>query len=147
MRIPIAFIMLILAAAGAHAAETYIVRPSALSVVDTVAKLEAVLTAAPPTIMAKVDHGQNAEQAGMELGESVLLIFGAPKIGTPIMQANPLAGLDLPAKMLVYSQDGQTYIAYTNPEVFKERYGAEAAEAQIAQMAKALEGFAEAAAE
>ncbi len=53
----------------------------------------------------------------MELASSQVLIFGNPKLGTPIMQADPLAGLFLPLKVLVYEDsDGQTWLAYQTPQ-------------------------------
>lgn len=125
----------------AHAADQWVVKDGTLSVNDTVAKLEKNIADAPPSIMAKIDHGANAKKAGLELSESVLLILGAPKIGTPIMQSNILAGLDLPAKILVYSEDGKTKLAYTNPEALKERYNISGADGQIDGMGKALDAF------
>lgn len=86
-------------------------------VAATMAALEAAVEGAGATVFAKVDHGAGAEGAGMELGASQLLIFGNPKLGTPAMQANPLAGLYLPLKVLVYEDaDGQVWLAYEAPE-------------------------------
>lgn len=107
---------------SANAMDGIVVKDGALSVADTVAKLEMIIEAAPPSLMAKIDHGANAKKAGMDIGESVLLVLGAPKIGTPMMQSNRLVGLDLPAKILVYSEDGQTKLAYTNPQILKDRH-------------------------
>ncbi|PID61366.1 MAG: hypothetical protein CSB44_07545 [Gammaproteobacteria bacterium] len=127
--------------------DIWIVTDSPHSVSDTVAKLEAIIEKAPPTLMAKIDHGANAEKAGMDLGESVLLIFGAPKVGTPIMQANKLAGLMLPARILVYDDGGTTRMAYIDPAAIESQFGTEAAAEQIAQMNKVLGKFTTKAAE
>lgn len=110
------------AQADGHGSD-YIVKDSALTVSEAVAKIEAAIEAAPPMLMAKIDHGANAKKAGLELGESVLLIFGAPKVGTPIMQANRMAGLDLPVKVLVWSEGGQTKVGYLNPAAMDKRHG------------------------
>lgn len=126
---------------AAQAMDGFVVKDGALSVSDTVAKLEMIIEAAPPSLMAKIDHGANAQKAGMDIGESVLLVLGAPKIGTPMMQSNRLIGLDLPAKILVFSQDGQTKIAYTDPQVLKARHEVSGADAQFAGMANALDMF------
>jgi uncharacterized protein (DUF302 family) len=52
----------------------------------------------------------------MDLAPSQLLVFGNPKLGTPAMQADPLAGLYLPLKILVYQDvEGATWLAYDDP--------------------------------
>lgn len=78
--------------------------------------LEAAVTGAGATVFARVDHAGGAASVGMELGDAQLLIFGNPKLGTPAMQADPLAGLYLPLRVLIYTDaDGQTWLAYEDP--------------------------------
>ncbi|MEO0773937.1 MAG: DUF302 domain-containing protein, partial [Pseudomonadota bacterium] len=74
-------------------------------VVTTMDALEAAVTAAGATVFARVDHAGGAAKVDLELAPSQLLIFGNPKLGTPAMQDDPMAGLFLPLKVLVY-QDG-----------------------------------------
>lgn len=140
---------LLLLALPAYADETdFVVKETSLSVREAVTRLETAIEAAPPTLMAKIDHGANAKNAGIMFSESVLLIFGAPRIGTPIMEANPLAGLDLPVKILVWDDDGQTKIAYLKPERLKDRYDLDdAADEVIGQMTGALDKITSAATE
>lgn len=140
---------LVFMALPAHAGEDdFIVKDSKLSVTDAVAKLEKAIAAAPPTLIAKIDHGANAKKAGLTFTESVLLVFGAPKIGTPIMQANPLVGLDLPVKVLVWDDNGQTKIAYLNPEELNDRHDLDGkADKSIKQMSGALDKITSAAVE
>jgi len=122
--------------------DNYIVKASALPVAEAVNRIEAAIENAPPKLMAMIDHGANASDAGFELDDTVLFILGAPPVGTPIMQANRLAGLDLPAKILVFSADGRTQIAYLAPERLADRHGvSDAASIQIAQMAKVLDAI------
>ena len=143
MRFLIASFAFLFAAATAQAdghGSEYIVKDSALSVAEAVAKIEAAIEAAPPTLMAKIDHGANAGKAGLELGESVLLIFGAPKVGTPIMQGNRMAGLDLPVKILVWDEGGQTRIGYLDPAALGKRHGVtDSAAKQLGMMTKVLD--------
>jgi uncharacterized protein (DUF302 family) len=141
LRILTALGAIIILTTAAQAMDGIIVKNGALSVSDTVTKLEAIIEAAPPSLMAKIDHGANAKKAGMDIGESVLLVLGAPKIGTPMMQSNRLIGLDLPAKIRVYSENGQTKIAYTNPQILKDRHQISGADGQFEGMAKALDAF------
>ena len=127
--------------------DNWIIKTSASSVDDTVAKLETIIENAPPSLMAKINHGANAKKAGMDIGESVLLILGAPKIGTPIMKENRLAGLDLPAKILVYSENDVTKLAYLDPKSLMARHDLSSSEEQLTKMAKALDNFTDKAAE
>lgn len=80
---------------------------------EVMERLEVDVSEAGATIFAKVDHGAGAESVGMPIGDSQLLIFGNPKLGTPAIADDPLAGLVLPLKVLVFDdRNGQTWIAY-----------------------------------
>jgi uncharacterized protein (DUF302 family) len=52
-------------------------------------------------IAAKIDHTAGARHAGMTMPPTVVVIYGNPKGGTPIMLASPRAALDLPLRLLV----------------------------------------------
>ncbi|WP_120500687.1 DUF302 domain-containing protein [Roseovarius sp. EL26] len=89
---------------------------SASDVTATMDALEAVVTGAGATVFARVDHAGGAQKVGQELSPSQLLIFGNPKLGTPAMQDDPLAGLFLPLKVLVYQDgEGQVWLSYEDP--------------------------------
>ncbi|MCQ0092555.1 DUF302 domain-containing protein [Roseovarius sp. M141] len=82
----------------------------------TMDALEQAVEGAGATVFARVDHAAGAEAAGMELAPAQLLIFGNPKLGTPAMQDDALAGLYLPLKVLVYRDgDGQVWLTYDDP--------------------------------
>lgn len=84
-------------------------------VAATADRLVAGIETAGATLMARVDHGAGAQTVGRDIGASQLLIFGNPKVGTPVMEQNRLAGLMLPLHVLVYEDaQGQTWIAYEN---------------------------------
>jgi uncharacterized protein (DUF302 family) len=97
-------------------------KTSPLSVQDSVARLSEILTARGIKLFAVVDHSGEAEAVGLELRDTKLLIFGNPKAGTPIMQAAPLAALDLPMKILVWADGEQTKLSYTSPAALAARY-------------------------
>lgn len=89
---------------------------SATNVSETADALEAAVEGAGARIFARVDHGAGAASIGSDIGASQLLIFGNPQIGTPAMQSDPLAGLYLPLKVLVYEDaEGKTWLAYETP--------------------------------
>ncbi len=79
--------------------------------------LQAAVEGAGATVFARVDHAAGAQKVDMELDDAQVLIFGNPKLGTPAIQADPLAGLYLPLKVLVYQDaDGQAWLAYEDPK-------------------------------
>ncbi|QBF32493.1 DUF302 domain-containing protein [Thalassococcus sp. S3] len=86
------------------------------SVGEAIDALEAAVGNAGGTVFARVDHGAGAASVEMELSDAQLLIFGNPKLGTPAMQADPLAGLYLPLKVLAYEDGtGQVWLVYEDP--------------------------------
>jgi uncharacterized protein (DUF302 family) len=102
-------------------------KTSPRSVADTVARLQSLAEGKGMKVFAVIDHSGEAKQAGLQLRETKVVIFGSPQAGTPVMDAVPLAALDLPLKVLVFSEDdGQTKLAYTAPSTLAARYGLDA---------------------
>lgn len=95
------------------------------SVEETVARLETVVEARGLQVFAVIDHSAQAEAHGLELRDTKLVIFGSPEAGTPVMEAHPLAALDLPLKVLVWDDGGVTKVSYTAPTALAARYGLE----------------------
>jgi uncharacterized protein (DUF302 family) len=89
----------------------------------TVAHLTNMLSAKGIKLFAVIDQAAEARKAGLELRETVLVIFGNPAAGTPVMVAQPLAALDLPLKLLVWDDAGQTRVSYYAPATLAARYG------------------------
>ncbi|EET90044.1 MAG: DUF302 domain-containing protein [Candidatus Micrarchaeales archaeon] len=69
-----------------------------------------------------IDHRKNAEEAGMELGNSTLVIFGNPKAGTKLMQDSIGISIDLPMRILVSGADGDVTVSYYNPLYLAKRH-------------------------
>lgn len=94
-------------------------------------------------IFAEIDHGRNAIDVGLALRQTVLLIFGNPKGGTPLMQLNQTSAIDLPFKILVWEDEhGVTWLSYNDPEWIAERHrlgpGAEQSVTAISEGMKKL---------
>jgi uncharacterized protein (DUF302 family) len=105
------------------ATETDVVtKVSALTVADATAKLTGILAAKGVKLFAVIDQAAEARQAGLTLRETVLVIFGNPAAGTPVMAASPLAALDLPLKVLIWSDEGQTKVSYYAPAAIAARH-------------------------
>ena len=63
---------------------------------ETLERLAAEVTARGLKVFARIDHAAEASAAGLTLRPTALLNFGSGKGGTPLMQAAPTIGLDLP---------------------------------------------------
>ena len=92
-------------------------------VAATVTRLTELAASKGMKVFAVIDQRAEAEHAGLELRETVLVIFGSPVAGTPVMDAAPLAALDLPLKVVVWDDEGQAKVSYTAPEALAVRYG------------------------
>ena len=92
------------------------------SVADTVSRLTGILAAKGMKVFAVIDQSAEASQVGMQLRETTLVLFGSPAAGTPVMVAAPLAALDLPLKVLVWADAGQTKVTYYAPAALAARY-------------------------
>jgi len=79
--------------------------PSTHDVATTMDKLESIVKNKGMKVMARVDHASNAKKVGMELRPTQLLIFGNPKVGTPLMICSQSIAIDLPQKILVWQAD------------------------------------------
>jgi uncharacterized protein (DUF302 family) len=99
-----------------------ITKLSSRSVADTVAKFTGILAAKGLKVFGVIDQSAEASQVGLSLRETTLVIFGSPAAGTPVMAASPLSALDLPLKVLVWSDGGQTKVSYTAPAALAARY-------------------------
>lgn len=110
----------------------------------TVQRLDSVLQAAEPIgVVARIDHAANAARVDDSLRSTHVTLFGNPELGTPLMQHNPLAGLDLPQKMLVYeTPDGRAMLVYNSVDYLARRHGLADVET-LPKMESALQGLAE----
>jgi len=100
-----------------------ITKTSPRSVAETVSRFVEMLHEKEIEVFTVIDHSGEARRVGLDLRDTKLVVFGNPKAGTPVMQLAPLAALDLPLKVLVWDDDGQTQVSYTAPRTLTARYG------------------------
>ncbi len=92
-------------------------KKSRFDVGATLDRLETILKEKGIKPIARVDHAEAAKSVGMELRPTQVLFFGNPKLGTPLMQCNQIAGLDLPMRVLAWeAEDGSTWLGYHSPQ-------------------------------
>lgn len=105
------------------AADGLITIPSAFGPKETMNRLMAEVRAKGMTVFAHVDHAAGAAAAGMSLRPTDLLVFGAAKGGTPLMELAQTIGIDLPLKALVWQDaSGATWLSYNDPDWLAERH-------------------------
>lgn len=110
-------------------------KSSPYSVAETVARFNEVVAAKDMKVFAVINHSDEAHEAGLDLPETKVIIFGNPSAGTPVMEAAPLVALELPLKVLIWEDEGRTRVSYTSPGALAERYGL------CADVARMLEGI------
>ena len=99
-----------------------VIKLSPRSVGDTVARMTGLLAARGVRLFETIDQRAAAREVGLDLRETVLMIFGNPAAGTPVMVAAPLSALDLPLKVLIWDDEGQTKVTYYAPAVLAARH-------------------------
>jgi uncharacterized protein (DUF302 family) len=99
-----------------------VTKQSPRSVAETVNRLVDLGAAKGLKVFAVIDHSGEAKKKGLELRDTKVVIFGSPEAGTPVMVSAPLIALDLPLKVLVWADGGQTKVSYTTPAALALRY-------------------------
>ena len=92
---------------------TLVEQPSAWRFASTLDRLTTAIEGAGLKVFARIDHAAGAKEAGLTMPPTVVLLYGSPKGGTPIMLAAPAAALDLPLRVLVREDaDGRTHVSF-----------------------------------
>jgi uncharacterized protein (DUF302 family) len=134
-------------AVTAHAAaDGLITKPSRYSVKETVTRFETAVKereAAGFTVFTEIDHAAAAKKFGLDMRPRTVIVFGNPKLGTPVMLKTPLLAIDVPPKALVWEDDeGKVWLSYNSADyLYKTIYPRHGAEAPptTAPLAKALD--------
>lgn len=119
---------------------------SMYDVSTTADRLESVLQDKGMTVFARIDHAAGAQKVGKALRPTELIIFGNPKVGTSLMQCDPLVGIELPQKVLIWEDNvGGTWFTYNNPAALGGQYQLTECQAVLSKIEQALAKFAQAA--
>ena len=126
--------------------ESLVTTQSAHSVEDTANKLSAILKVKGLTEFARINHASNAAKADLSLRPTELVIFGNPKVGTPLMQCSQTTGIDLPQKMLIWQDEAdKVWLSYNNPEYLKQRHNIEGCDEVLGKITNVLGALSKAA--
>ena len=130
---------------AAFANDALIVKPSPHGVAKTLDRLAQIMKKGV-TVFARINHAKGAKSIGAKLRPTQVLIFGNPKLGTPMMQSNQQIGLDLPLKAVAWKDEaGKVWLAYTKPAVLAARYGITDRDGVVKKMTGALNNLTNAA--
>lgn len=116
-------LLLVLGCLSAIAQAEMITKKSAHSVAVTMDRLEIAAKEKGAAIIARVNHAAAAAKVDMPLRPTEVLLFGNPKLGTPLMQSNQQAGFDLPLKVVAWEDAaGTVWVGYNAPSDLAAQY-------------------------
>ena len=121
---------------------------SMFGVKETADRLEGILATKGMTIFTRINHSEAAKNVGTELRETELIIFGNPKVGSPLMQCQQSVAIDLPQKALIWKDaQGTVWISYNDPRYLQNRHNIPSCNEIITKISNALAGITKAASE
>ena len=91
------------------------------------------------SVFAQIDHAAAARNVGMELADEVVVVFGNPRAGTPLMQQDPRIGIELPLRLLVWDRGNETMVGYNDPRDLANTYDVTAQSATLDAMSSLLD--------
>lgn len=118
-----------------------ITRQSSTNFASTTQRLRKAIEAHGLTLFCTVDHAEGAKAAGLQLDREEVFFVGNPRAGTPLMQAHPAIGYELPLRILVWRQDALVLLAYRDPQELAEEFGVSTLGPILQRMAKLLEAL------
>ena len=123
-----------------HASE-YVIKESTQSVDATIAKIKRIIESKKGLgVFTVIDHKKGADKAELKLSDTKVILFGNPKMGTKLMQKDPLTALDLPIRVLVYDDHGTTKIVYRDPQTWSKHFNLKGCK-MVEKMTKALDAI------
>jgi uncharacterized protein (DUF302 family) len=129
--------------ASAFATEGMISIKSAHSVAVTADRLEKILGSKGMTVFKRINHAAGAQKVGKTLRPTELVIFGNPKVGTPLMLCSHSVAIDLPQKALIWQDEaGQVWFSYNDPQYLALRHNIQGCDEVLKKVAGALGNFA-----
>ncbi len=122
-----------------YASDGVISKKSDFSVKETADRFEKILKKKGLSVFARIDHAENATRVDLGLRPTELVIFGNPKVGTPLMQCTQSVAIDLPQKALIWQdEEGEVWFSYNNPKYIKKRHEVENCDKVFKKVSKAL---------
>ena len=143
-----AIAMLVVAAAPRSAVEGLVTRPSTYSVDATLDRFEAAAKQRGFIVFARLDHAAAAKSVGLTMPRATVIVFGNPRVGTPVFLETPTIAIDLPLKAMVWEDStGKVFLSYNSGKYLFDtiypRHGAKADQVVAGKMEAALTAIAD----
>jgi uncharacterized protein (DUF302 family) len=139
-------LMLNLLFVATAAAQGVVSVKSNYGVATTANRLEKALQEKDITVFARIDHADGARSVGQTLKPTILVIFGTPAMGTPLIERSRTMGIDLPMKALIWEDKaGKVWFSYNDPDYLFRRHGLTEMNAAMHTLQQTLAGLAAAA--
>ena len=140
-------LLIVSVAISANAADGVINVESSYNVKDTADRMENVLKEKGMTVFNRIKHSEGASKVGIELRDTELILFGNPKVGSPLMKCEQSVAIDLPQKALIWEDaEAKVWISYNDPRYLEKRHNISGCEEVLVKVEKALAGIAKTAA-
>jgi uncharacterized protein (DUF302 family) len=94
------------------------------------------------TLFARIDHAGAARDAGLELADEQVVLFGNPRSGTPLMQSDPRIGIELPLRMLIWQEGEEVLVGYRDQRELSGAYDVASHQPTLEQMTSLLDELA-----
>lgn len=119
---------------------------SSFNVKETADRMENILKEKGMTVFNRIKHSEGASKVGIELRDTELIIFGNPKVGSPLMKCQQSVAIDLPQKALIWEDDkSMVWISYNDPRYLEKRHNIAGCGEVISTIEKALASIAKSA--
>jgi uncharacterized protein (DUF302 family) len=122
--------------------QSMIVRQSASGYAETASSLVEAIERRGLTLLGQIDHAAGAREAGLELADEQVVLFGNPRSGTPLMQSDRRIGIELPLRMLIWQEGEDVLLGYRDPRELSGAYDVAAHQSTLEQMAMLLDELA-----
>ncbi|NRA68371.1 MAG: DUF302 domain-containing protein [Pseudobacteriovorax sp.] len=150
-------ITMLLAIPSLHAAATpeangLITVKSKHSVKQTIEKFEKAVKEKGLKLFTRLDHAAAAKEFGLKMPPATVIVFGNPKMGTPVFIKHPTVAIDLPPKAMVWQDaKGDVYFSINSAQYLFEtiypRHGIKPKKDAVKRVTALYEYFAKAATE
>jgi uncharacterized protein (DUF302 family) len=117
-----------------------VVKRSASGYDETVVRVIDAIERHGLTVFARIDHAAAAREAGLELADEEVVLFGDPRAGTPLMQGDPRVGIELPLRILIWADPSGVLLGYRDPRELGGPYDIAAAREPILERMAVLLG-------
>jgi uncharacterized protein (DUF302 family) len=108
---------------------------------ETLKRLDEAVSKRGLKIFSRFDHAAEASASGLSMHPTMVLVFGSPRAGTPLMAKAPSLAIDLPLKILVAEDPDRTvWLTYSTPEFLIVRHGLSSQDAKVLGAAGAIAG-------